>query len=334
MKASPFALAALALLSGAACAQSSVTIYGLVDLGLARESGAAAGSVTKMSSGIANGSRLGFKGNEDLGGGLSALFVLENGFFADTGAQGQGALFGRQAFVGLSGAFGRVTLGRQYTPVDDVIGTTDPFYNGFAGRMQNVLAQGYAARSNNDVMYSTPVLGGFSASLAYGAGEVAGDSAANRFIGGAAGYAQGPLYVRFAFQTSNNANATGAARNSVLGAKYNLGRATLHGAYSVNKTDSAGLTSVDARDGMIGVSVPFGADFLLASYVRRDDKLGLNRDASQIALGYTHALSKRTTWYAAFAHISNKNGAFYTVGNASDAGSGDQAINLGIRHTF
>ena len=112
MKKSILALAVLGAVSGAASAQSSVTVYGLVDVALVRESGAATGASTKITSGVGAGSRLGFKGSEDLGGGLSALFLLENGFQADTGAMGQGGLlFGRQAYVGLQGGFGTVTIG-------------------------------------------------------------------------------------------------------------------------------------------------------------------------------------------------------------------------------
>lgn len=335
MRKTLMALAILGGFSGAASAQSSVGIYGLVDLGIVQESGSAAGSVTKLTSGIANGSRLGFKGTEDLGGGLSAMFTLENGFDASTGTLGQGGLFfGRQAFVGVAGGFGSVKLGRQYTPVDDLVGAVDPFSNGFAGRMQNVLAAGYVSRANNDLMFSTPTMGGFSGNLAYGFGEVAGDTAAGRYLGASAGYADGPLFVRLAWQRSNNATATGAAGNTLLGATYNFGAAKLHAAFAVSKTDAAGVTSVDANDGMLGVSVPFGASTVLASYVRRNDRLAVNKDADQIGIGYTYDMSKRTSLYAAYARISNKNGAAYVVGNATEAGSGDKAFNLGIRHRF
>lgn len=335
MKKTLMALAILGGLSGAVSAQTNVTIYGLVDLGIVQESGGAAGSVTKLTSGVANGSRLGITGKEDLGGGLAAIFTLENGFDASTGTLGQGGLlFGRQAFVGLTGGLGSVKLGRQYTLIDDLVGAVDPFYNGFAGRMQNVLEAGYVSRVNNAVVISTPTIGGFSANLAYGFGEVAGNTAASRYIGGSAGYADGPLFVRLASQSSNNAAASGAARNTMLGATYNFGIARLHAAYAASKTDAAGVTSVDARDGMIGVSVPFGASTILASYVRRNDRLAVNRDANQIGVGFTYDMSKRTTFYTAYARIRNKNGGSYLVGNATEAGSGDKAFNLGIRHRF
>jgi predicted porin len=112
------ALAILGAFTGVASAQTSVTVYGVADAGLVFEGGGAAGSVTKLSTGVQSGTRLGFKGVEDLGGGLSAKFLLETGIKIDTGGFNQGGTaFGRQDYVGLEGGFGSVTLGRQYTPV-------------------------------------------------------------------------------------------------------------------------------------------------------------------------------------------------------------------------
>jgi predicted porin len=346
MKKSILALAVLNGLAGTALAQSNVTVYGLVDLGLVRETGGPAGNFTKMNSGIANGSRVGFKGTEDLGGGWNAFFDLQNGFQADTGVLGQGGLlFGRQAFVGMSGPLGTIKMGRQYSPVDDLIGATDPFGNGYAGRLQNVFVKGYLARVDNDVMYSTPTINGFSANIATGLGEVASKPSANRFVGGSFGYAAGPLFVRIAHNERNDmvvtaspntafGNAT-SDQNTMLGATYDFGVVKLHGAYGVTKTKNVGTTLVDADDALVGVSIPFGASKVMASYIRRNDKSANNRDANQIAVGYNYFLSKRTTLYAAYARIDNKNGAmFYTAGSSVDNGTGDKALDLGIRHTF
>ena len=173
---------------GASCtalAQSSVTIYGVADAGLVVDKDAAGDRLTRVASGVASGSRIGFKGKEDLGNGLSALFVLESGFNIDTGTSGQGGLlFGRQAYVGLSGKGGTVTLGRQYSPyylaLRDV---ADPFVIGLAGTASNVMATNY--RVDNMAQYATPTWNKLSAELAYGFGEVADDNAKNRSLGGA-----------------------------------------------------------------------------------------------------------------------------------------------------
>jgi predicted porin len=311
-----------------------------------------------LSSGVSAGSRLGFKGTEDLGDGLSALFLLENGFQADTGTLGQGSLlFGRQAYAGLKGSFGTVTLGRQYTPQYLTTSFADPFNNGSAGDSVNILqATGNAgSRMDNTVKYATPVLNGFSSEFAYGFGEVAGNVGAGRQIGASIGYAAGPLDVRLAHHNRNNDTATtslASARNTLLAATYQFAVAKLHFAYGIDKgpfssplrnlanpynyavAPTAASVTTDSTDVLLGVTVPFGPHTLLASYIRKNDKTAANQDATQSALGYRYALSKRTDLYAAYARINNKNGASYTVGNAIEGGSGDKAFNLGIRHTF
>ncbi|WP_395398982.1 porin [Pseudoduganella sp. UC29_106] len=144
------------------CCPSSVLMYGIVDMGLVRESGGTA-SVTKVTSGVESGSRLGFKGTEDLGDGMAAIFLLESGYQADTGAMGQGGLlFGRQAYVGLQSRAGTVTLGRQYTPQYVAVVTADPFGSGTAGDTKNLMAAtgNSASRMDNAVKYTSPTLQG------------------------------------------------------------------------------------------------------------------------------------------------------------------------------
>lgn len=330
MKKSSIAIALIGISSGAVFAQSSVTIYGIVDAGLVHESGGTTASVNNLSGGIASGSRLGFKGKEDLGGGLSANFVIENGFNPDTGIAGQsGLLFGRQAFVGLSGNLGAVTLGRQYSPYYKVLrDVADPFAAGLAGRAGNIMATN--TRINNMIEYATPKLGGFSADVGYGFGEVAGDSAKSRNLGAAIGYAQGALNVQLAHHQLNNAAATDKTGNTLLTGSYDFGVAKASLGYAINK----GTGTADSSDAIAGVTVPFGASKVLASYIRHNDKTTANKDANQWAIGYIYSLSKRTDLYSSYAHISNSNGATFKVGNGTDTGTGDKAYNLGIRHSF
>lgn len=330
-----FVFTVLAASAAVASAQSNVAVYGVVDAGLVRESGGAAGAITKVGSGVLNGSRLGFKGREDLGGGLAAVFVLESGFLVDTGAMGQGGLlFGRQAFVGLTGDFGSVSFGRQYSAIDSVLGSTDPFKIGLAGRQNNVVASTYVARVDNSLYYKSPTVGGFAADVIYGLGEVAGNSSAKRYAGGSLWYTRGALYARLAQQRLNNASASGAAKITMLAGTYDFGAVKAHLSYAASKTDAAGATTLDNRDVMAGVSLPFGASTVMASYIRKHDNMAAGKDSSQAAIGYMYDLSKRTALYAAYSTIHNSNGATYTVGNASDAGSGNRAVNLGLRHFF
>lgn len=356
MKKSIFASAILCVLAGSAYAQSSVTVYGVVDLGLAAESGNAAGSIAKLTSGIASGSRLGFKGTEDLGNGMSANFLLESGIGADTGANNQGGLaFGRQAFVGLSGDFGSVNLGRQYTPQYLTMLMADPFSTGLAGDAANLMPNtgNASSRMDNAIKYSTKKMQGFSAELAYGFGEIAGDTAASRQLGVAVDYSGGPLNVRLGYHNRNNNTALASnvenGKNTLFALTYDFGVAKAYLAYGIDKgVNSSPLrnssnpfasliapaASTDSTDLLIGTSVPCGAGTFLASYIVKDDKTAKNQDANQWALGYRYAMSKRTDLYTAYARINNKNGAGYTVGSAIEAGSGDKAFQVGVRHSF
>jgi predicted porin len=267
MKKSLLALAAIGLVSGAAQAQSAVTIYGLIDTGVAYASkvgtSASGQSGSKMSveSGAINGSRIGFKGVEDLGDGLKALFVLENGFSTDTGAAAQGGLlFGRTATVGLSGSYGAVLVGRQKDFLDDLSAFTS--VADFGGLISNVHARDLdrtnGERVNNSIRYNTPNVGGFYGSAIYGFGEQAGANTAGQSYGLGGAYANGPLGVGLAyFEAKKASNASGASPTSdaaagnavscaadagtsgqtclktwTLAAKYQIGNANLHGSWS------------------------------------------------------------------------------------------------------
>lgn len=344
--------------AGTAAAQSNVTVYGIVDMAVVRESGGVGANAasTKLTSGVESGSRLGFKGTEDLGGGLSAIFLLENGFQVDTGAMGQGGLlFGRQAYVGLQGSAGTVTLGRQYTPQYLAVAAVDPFGSGTAGDTKNLMAStgNSASRMDNAVKYASPQVNGFSADVVYGAGEVAGDNSAGRQFGGALAYVNGPLTVRLAHHNRNNNTATvknaSSAKNTVLTALYDFGVAKAHFAYGLDKGLNSALPrnlsnpfgyavaptpSTDSNVVLLGVTVPQGVGTWLASYIRKNDKTAFNQDAQQFAAGYRYYLSKRTDLYGVYAYIRNQNGAGYTVGSAIEGGSGNRGLNLGLRHTF
>jgi predicted porin len=355
MKKASLAFAVFGTFAGAASAQSSVTVYGLLDVAVVQEKGGSAGSVTKLTSGVGSGSRLGFRGTEDLGGGMSALFLLENGFQADTGVAGQGgSLFGRQAYVGLQGNFGAVTLGRQYTPQYLTVAFVDPFGSGWVGDSKNLMPTtgNSSSRMDNSVKYVSPKMSGLSVELAYGAGEIAGDSEAGRQLGAAVDYAAGPLRVRLGYHKRNDTpvlTTTAYGEHTVLAATYDFGVAKGHLAYGTNRGQNSSpfrnganpfghagtqVTSSESNDALFGVTVPFGAHALLASYIRKDDRTALNQDADQLAIGYRYGLSKRTDLYAAYSQIDNKNGASYTVGSSIESGSGDQALSVGVRHTF
>lgn len=360
------ALGAFSAFSGIAHAQSSVTVYGILDAGFVREQGGSAGSVSRISSGPVSASRIGFRGAEALGDGWSAIFTLEAGSRIDTGEiDAPGTLFNRQAYVGLSGPYGALTLGRQYTPYYKALSQVgDPFGAGYAGSAKNLFPTvGPNTRTSNTVLYVSPNVGGVAAELAFSLGEQAGSSTAGRQIGAALSYSAGRLNARLAHNHRNNditaaagaaqvppvaAAERGTGRNTLLAANYDFGPATGYLAYSIDKGLNSALlpnnsnpyggtrptASTDSRDLLVGVSLPLGANTLLASYSRKDDRTALSQDADQWALGLNHALSKRTSLYASYGKIKNRRGAGYTVGNNTDIGSGERAYNLGLRHAF
>jgi predicted porin len=322
--------AALSLACAAAHAQTQVKIYGVMDAGLVAEHGGPAGSRTAISSGVASGSRLGFKGTEDLGGGLSANFVLESGINIDTGASGQGGLtFGRQSYVGLSGAFGSLSAGRQLSPYYKILrDVADPFADGLAGQAMNIIAGN--RRMDNAVVYGTPKLAGWSAEMAYGAGEVAGDASRKRVFSGALSYAPGALAVVLAHHRREDPLLVDHVSNSLLAVRYTLGAVTAHTAY----VRTRGLAGADSHDALLGLCYTAGPHRVAVSAIQHGDSTAARRDARQFAVGYLYALSRRSDLYTAYGHISNDNGAAFKVGNATDDGSGNAAFNLGFRHWF
>ncbi|MBM3337859.1 MAG: porin, partial [Betaproteobacteria bacterium] len=298
MKKSLIALACASAFAGSANAQS-LTTYGIVDMGFVAESGGTAGSIDKITSGAQSGTRLGFKGTEDLGNNMKALFVLETGIAADKGGFNQNGLaFARQSFIGLQSDVGTLTLGRQYTPFFLTLNAVaDPFASGLAGNAQNLIPSS-GIRMDNAVKYVSPIFSGVSAEVAYGFGEdtTTGADRAGRNVGGSIGYSDGTLNVRLAHHRANN-STTGTTddTSTMLAANYNFEVAKVFAAYSDNDQQIAtsGITKGKSRDFLIGVSVPYGNHTFIASYINKDGRSAANFDASQFGLGYTYALSKR-----------------------------------------
>lgn len=328
MKKSLLALAVLGSFAGVASAQSNVVVYGVVDANITYDdNGGPAGSTVRVDSGGQSGSRVGFRGTEDLGGGLSASFVLENGFNVDTGTLGQGGLFfGRQAWVGLNGGFGSVKMGRQHNSIFNALIALDPFGVALAGDSSRLFTH-YGYRMNNTLTYTSPNLGPVSGQLLYGFGETAGNSSANRQLGLSATYSSGPLLLTLVHHKAENAAGTDDAKTTIAGGTYDFSVAKAHLAYAVNK----GVGTLDTRDAMLGVTVPLGKTTLLASYIRKDDKAVADADADQIAVGVSYELSKRTNFYSSLSRLSNDRLASYAAGAP---GATAKLFNVGIRHRF
>jgi predicted porin len=345
MKKSLLALAVLTAVTGAASAQSSVTLYGKVDLGMVLDSGNTSGKSIRLASGVTGGSRLGFKGVEDLGGGMKASFQLETGYCADSAAgapnfcTGSNNFMGRQAHGDLTGAFGAISAGRQYSLGFNNLATIDPFGAGYAGQANNIdsststyLVDPSGIRLNNSVVYSTPNVAGFTGSAEVAFGEQTGNWVAGRETGAGVNYASGPAYVGFTFYDVANAGGNGAAKKVfTFGGSYDFGVVKLHALGQ----KLSGPSTLDALNIMAGVTVHLAGGNLMASYVHHNDRVAAtNKDASQIGIGYQYPLSKRTALYTSFARIQNQHGANFTVGNATETGTGDKAFNAGVVHNF
>jgi len=275
MKKSLIALAVLGAVAGAAQAQSSVTIYGLIDEGVTystnvNTAGGAHGSAVQLTSGVIQGSRLGFKGVEDLGGGLKAVFNLEAGFKANTGALNGGnsnnnsnGLFNRKSVVGLSSdTAGTVLLGRQTDLLDDIGSYTAVKDFGNVVGQAHALDRTEGVRTQNSIRYNSPNFSGFTASAIYGFGGEAGSNTSGQSYGLGGIYANGPLaaFVSYYQSRVGTANATGvtgsdagignyplvgllqdgntALKTGTIGASYQAGPARLYGSWSRSSTQS------------------------------------------------------------------------------------------------
>ncbi|QBQ96603.1 porin [Paraburkholderia pallida] len=219
MKKSLLALAALGAFAGVAHAQSSVTLYGIIDEGFNINTNSGGKHLYNLSSGVMQGSRFGLRGAEDLGGGLKAVFVLENGFDVNTGKLGQGGLmFGRQAYVGLSSSqYGTVTLGRQYDSVVDYVGPLeagDQWGGYLAAHPQDLDNFNNAYRTNNTVKFASANYAGLTFGGTYSFGGQAGNFSQNQIWSLGAGYNNGPLALGVGYLNARTPNNFGGIFNN------------------------------------------------------------------------------------------------------------------------
>lgn len=325
MKKSLLALAALTAFAGVASAQSSVTLFGIVDLN-ARSTKVGSATVKSLSTdGIAS-SRLGFRGVEDLGGGLRAGFWLEGGLAADGGAMGGSngiatVNFNRRATASLMGGFGEVRLGRDYTPSFWNYTVFDPFGTNGVAAMTNLVDSSLGSpaitfvRDNNTIGYFLPAMGGLYGQVQVAAGE---GTAGQKYMGGRIGYAAGPVNVAVAMgKTKKTGAMVDDFSDTNVGASWNMGFMNLMGQYSKRDYGTA-----DQKTWLIGARVPFGASTLKASFGKSDGNTDA-RDHKLLGLGYQYDLSKRTALYATYAKRDSKV-------NATDM----TAYEFGVMHAF
>lgn len=357
---------AAALAPAAAMADSgNVTIYGVMDVsyditdngnGAAAIGGATVNGIrtNKVSS---NNGRIGFKGTEDVGNGLSAIWQVESTVFADQGGDTLGT---RNTFVGLSSkTAGTAILGRNDTPYKMSTRAYDYFTDGLADN-RNLMGKGqlgFDIRPSNVVAYLSPDMSGFKAAVAYVAGAEAAVTSGQQkgdawSLSG--NYANGPLTAALAYQRNKFGAATtgslaaagsAAAGNTEkawkLGAGYNFGPLDVSGAYE--KTSDDFVTGMDHKAYTLGAKYKIGSNDLKLAYTKAGDKDGTaNSGARQWALGVDHNMSKRTKVFAQYVKLSNDTAANYGLNGAGPSGAvaakgfdaDPSAWSFGMRHTF
>jgi predicted porin len=333
MKKNLIALAVLAA-SGVASAQSSVTLYGIADVWFGSLSN---GTVrqTMVGSGGVDQSRFGFKGTEDLGSGLKANFVLEQGFNIDTGTQvTAGQAFSRQSYVGLSSAaFGEVRLGKTLTPFEEISGATTPGFNSALAPTSNVwLSTSHNISPANTIYYASPSFSGFSGAASYSLGEDKNTVAptfnnkAGRTGSFNVKYEGGPVYAGLAYQTEKAAGVANSVKFTRLNGSYDLGVVKLLAGYG--RVADQAVAGGKTTEWQIGADFPVTTALTLSGgYARSKDNAALgNAKRTGLGLAANYSLSKRTSVYGGVQAANTKQNGVPDVKSDLYA--------VGIRHTF
>jgi predicted porin len=337
-------------LAGMASAQSKVELFGVVDVAVARVSGTGV-SKTGLSTGGANISRLGFRGTEDLGGGLKAGFWLEAGLDVDTGtgkATGGGLSFNRRSTVSLMGNFGEIRLGRDDSASFLNTLIFDPFLtNGVGGTMGFTMlgipgaanaTGGAPIQIGNAISYFLPEnLGGFYGQVQVALGEQPSGAPNHKqgdYRGVRLGYRQGPLHAAVATAKLYGDTSVNDLTASNVGLSYDLGMVKPMLLWASEKRGSLKVSMLQ-----LGATTPVGNGELRASYGHYNTA-DSNADWNKISLGYGYNFSKRTQVYGTYGYVKNKDGANRSIGvqglsaTGTSYGGSSSGIEVGIRHFF
>lgn len=344
MKKTLIALATLGMLSSAAYAQSSVTIYGVLDEAVRYSTNVnnADDNQFQLVDGIQSETRLGFKGSEDLGAGLKAIFNLEAGFSLSNGASQQGGrLFGRNASVGLSDAkYGTFTIGRQnslaydFDIATDVYGFGSSTLAGYQGALTGL-------RFDNAAKYVNSV-GPLSFGAEYAFGNQTGSTSKNSSYGLSAGYTAGPLDIRAVYQrtgdTKDGTPGTLAGQDqrlAAVGGSYNFGPAKVFGQYFDSKFD---VTQQKNEIYVVGASYNITPAVTAKASYAHDKQSNVNAGHRNTVIGLvSYAVSPRTDLYTAVDHNRLNGGysnASYTLNTAANTNTTSTGVSVGLRHKF
>lgn len=349
------AAVATIITGGAAQAQSNVTIYGSLDAGVAYVSNLNGKSATRVDQGTMQPDRFGFRGVEDLGGGLKAVFQLEGGFATDTGASINATkLFNRTTMVGLSGNFGSVTLGNMPDIVFDYAGKLSNgfqltnFYLFHPGNL-DTLANTY--QYNNVVRYTSPTMKGLTVSAMVGLGEQAGDSGKGRNVSAGANYVNGPMRLALAYSKQNDraAGYSGAFLSTLnlgnagtvfdslttwaAGGGYKVGDWRLNALYTQSTVD---LPASSFKQKNVDLGAAWNYTPLNTLNIGfTNSKLG-GAKYNQFSIGNAYAFSKRTEFYVQAAYQKASGSARFALQNNTGAADGRNQLvtTMGVHHSF
>jgi predicted porin len=353
------ALAVAGLVSGAAFAQSNVTVYGVADMYYGYVKAGDLKVNPAFNSGGLAGSRLGFKGAESLGNGLTAVFQYELGYNVDgngsnfvgaadgkiNGATSNGLTNTRQAYVGLAGGFGTVVAGRLQSPGYVYTGMYDALASSqispqailagnaklIGGAVNSTIAPNNNARVNNSIAYLSPNFSGFSGVLAYAAGEQAAGPKEGVWALGL-NYATGPFSIGFVHHKISNFTGVEAAdaKENFIGASYDLKVVKLLGSWQNAKYDGNDTTN---KLWQIGAAIPAGPGSVNVAYGKTSMDAD-NSNSKSFTLAYLYPLSARTTAYTGYTHTNNDDLAAVGVLGAGVAGEATKGFVVGLNHKF
>ena len=336
------ALAVASILAVPLAAQAGVEVYGQARMSLdfsSNDDPVAANEDSALSV-SSNKSRLGFKGDEDLGGGLKALWLIEQGVTLDTNP---GFTANRDAYLGLGGGFGTVLAGRINNPYKnstqgmDIFLNTRGDYNAIMGAVNSTSAP-FNSRFSNSIQYRSPDMSGFKGALAYSVNRGDDDLPNTTVVSENDGfslsgsYAQGPLFVTAAYESHNS--AVNDATAFKIGGTFALGGMTTLGA--IWETADLGGTNQDRDAIYLNAAHKMDAITLKAAFTMADEKGGVaNTGATQFALGAAYALSKTTEAYAMYTMVGNDSAAKYTLeGVGGVTGQDVSSFSVGLNHNF
>lgn len=325
------------------------TLYGKIDVFAEYDWGGSEGNRVALDSGGLAGTRWGVKGDlglDNVAPDLKAIFQLEGGVFANTGRQAQGGrLFGRQIYAGLTGDFGTVTVGRQYTPLLVTVFTYDAFGQGYGSPTNDgQVSYGLDSRYDNAIIYATPNFAGLTASAMVAVGGETGESGRNDAAGFNVNYVRGPLELGLAYQRDDHYLASdGTVQNVFFGAAYKIGGVKLMGGYGRVRSTSDAAPATRRNEWVVGsqIDVTERGQLWLSVGSGRTKGAEPSDKSTALSAAWVQTLTPQArVYFVVTEHRNDEGSALAPVGTSSSGGytisPGDtaRAVAVGFQYDF